>query len=184
MREVSRDPINTGMNKRGWRALLISIEDTSGCINLQVGNHKLPELDTLNRLYVSLSDHRMKLTYCKEPIPNSPRNWRVPYHDDQWQTLVFHDVPKRIPLGAHLDLRKECLTISNFRAIEYTTRLTLTEKKAIAAPNIEANEAIKNPGQMPYVKPISDMDPAKPKSGGCDAKTTYQRPMVTNGKGI
>lgn len=53
--------------------------------------------------------------------------------------------------------------------------LTRTERKAMAAPVIEAHTAKRNPGQIPYVKPMSVIDPAKPNKGGCEAITMTEQ---------
>ena len=53
IRDVSRDPMNTGMNRRGWSALLLVywLHDVRG--GLQVGDHELVEFDAFNRLQIS-----------------------------------------------------------------------------------------------------------------------------------
>lgn len=81
---------------------------------------------------------------------------------------MLHDMSKRIPLWAHLDLREECLILVS-RCItveEMEEGHARTERKARAAPSIEAIEAMRNPGHIPYVNPISDIEPAKPNRGG------------------
>ena len=45
----------------------------------------------------------------------------------------------------------------------------------MAAPVIEAHTAKRNPGQIPYVKPMSVIDPAKPNKGGCEAITMTEQ---------
>ena len=79
---------------------------------------------------------------------------------------MLHDISKCIPLGSHLDFWEECLYHQPLKKYDVDADLTLTDKKAMAAPSMEANEAIKNPGQIPYVNPMSDMEPANPKRGG------------------
>lgn len=86
---------------------------------------------------------------------------------------MIHDVSESFPTRAHLELWEESL--ENVSHLTSTTASreshTRTDKKAMAAPSIEAMEAIRNPGQMPYVKPMRDIEPAKPNRGGCDAST-------------
>ena len=96
---------------------------------------------------------------------------------------MFHDVPKCIPFRTHLDLGKERLRIVStairlhLRTLGWieTKRPTRTDRKARAAPSIEAIEAMRKPGHIPYVNPIRDIEPANPNRGGCDARTSrYQ----------
>jgi hypothetical protein len=54
MRDVSREPMNTGMNRRGWSALLLACRLHEVGTGLQVGDHELVEFDAFNRLQVSL----------------------------------------------------------------------------------------------------------------------------------
>jgi hypothetical protein len=53
------------------------------------------------------------------------------------------------------------------------------DRKAKAHPKREAIQATKAPGHIPYVKPMRDIEPAKPNKGGCDAKTKTQDSFST-----
>jgi len=140
--------MNTGMNRRGWSALVSAywLHGVRG--DLQVGDHELVEFDAFNRLQVS-SDHcsRNQLT-AKRPFPIAHGIGEYRIMMIRGKPLCFMTFPNASHLVPILTFGKNVYTSAPHKMISRID-LTLTDKKAIAAPSIEANDAIRNPGQIP-----------------------------------